>query len=185
MAETRNLCAQIPVDLHAKVIEEKNALGQALSEYITNILKEHFEGGNKTMANGNMKTLAFQIPEELDFASIDVSFISLKLILPAVCGLLKDGGHVACLVKPQFEAGKEKVGKKGVVRDPAVHLEVLENFLAHAKESGFTVLDITFSPIRGPEGNIEFLGHLTLSDKPGIEPDTAAVVAAAHEALRG
>ena len=66
MAETRNLCAQIPVDLHTKVIEEKNALGQALSEYITNILKEHFEGGNKTMANGNMKTLAFQIPEELD-----------------------------------------------------------------------------------------------------------------------
>ena len=66
MAETRNLCAQIPVDLHAKVIEEKNALGQALSEYITNILKEHFEGGNKTMANTAMKTLAFQIPEELD-----------------------------------------------------------------------------------------------------------------------
>lgn len=66
MAETRNLCAQIPVELHAKVIEEKIALGQALSEYITNILKEHFEGGNKTMANGNMKTLAFQIPEELD-----------------------------------------------------------------------------------------------------------------------
>lgn len=66
MAETRNLCAQIPVDLHAKVIEEKNTLGQALSEYITNILKEHFEGGNKSMANGNMKTLAFQIPEELD-----------------------------------------------------------------------------------------------------------------------
>ena len=66
MAETRNLCAQIPVDLHAKVIEEKNTLGQTLSEYITNILKEHFEGGNKTMANGTMKTLAFQIPEELD-----------------------------------------------------------------------------------------------------------------------
>ena len=66
MAETRNLCAQIPVDLHAKVIEEKNALGQALSEYITNILKEHFEGGNKTMANTATKTLAFQIPEELD-----------------------------------------------------------------------------------------------------------------------
>ena len=66
MAETRNLCAQIPLDLHAKVIEEKNALGQALSEYITNILKEHFEGGNKTMANTAMKTLAFQIPEELD-----------------------------------------------------------------------------------------------------------------------
>ena len=105
-----------------------------------------------------------QIPEELDIASIDVSFISLKLILPAVCGILKNGGHVACLVKPQFEAGKEKVGKKGVVRDPAVHLEVLENFLIHAKESGFTVLDITFSPIRGPEGNIEYLGYLEKRD---------------------
>ena len=75
-----------------------------------------------------------QIPDELDFASIDVSFISLKLILPAVHRVLKEGGHVACLIKPQFEAGREKVGKKGVVRDPDVHLEVLENFLTHAKE---------------------------------------------------
>ena len=99
-----------------------------------------------------------QIPDELDFASIDVSFISLKLILPAVNGLLKDGGHVACLVKPQFEAGREKVGKKGVVRDPEVHLEVLEHFLRHAADSGFGVLDLTYSPIRGPEGNIEYLG---------------------------
>ena len=96
-----------------------------------------------------------QIPQELDFVSIDVSFISLKLILPAVWGLLKTGGHVACLVKPQFEAGKEKVGKKGVVRDPAVHLEVLDHFLEHAKESNFTVIGITYSPVRGPEGNIE------------------------------
>ena len=101
-----------------------------------------------------------QIPDELDFASIDVSFISLKLILPAVHNVLKAGGHVACLVKPQFEAGREKVGKKGVVRDPSVHLEVLQNFLIHAKESGFTVLDLTYSPIRGPEGNIEYLGYL-------------------------
>ena len=126
-----------------------------------------------------------QIPDELDFASIDVSFISLKLILPAVCGILKDGGHVACLVKPQFEAGKEKVGKKGVVRDPAVHLEVLENFLLHAKESGFTVLDITFSPIRGPEGNIEYLGYL---EKRGVFEERAfdlkALVAASHEELK-
>ena len=101
-----------------------------------------------------------QIPEPLDFASIDVSFISLKLILPAVCGLLKPEGHVVCLVKPQFEAGREKVGKKGVVRDPSVHLEVLEHFLDHAKDSGFTVLGLTYSPIRGPEGNIEYLGYL-------------------------
>ncbi|MEG1879150.1 MAG: TlyA family RNA methyltransferase, partial [Pseudoflavonifractor sp.] len=101
-----------------------------------------------------------QISEELDFASIDVSFISLHLILPAVRGLLRAGGAVACLVKPQFEAGREKVGKKGVVRDPAVHLEVLEQFLRHAQEADFTVKDITFSPIRGPEGNIEYLGYL-------------------------
>ncbi len=126
-----------------------------------------------------------QIPDELDFASIDVSFISLKLILPAVCGILKDGGHVACLVKPQFEAGKEKVGKKGVVRDPAVHLEVLENFLIHAKESGFTVLDITFSPIRGPEGNIEYLGYL--EKRPEFEErsfDLKALVDASHGELK-
>ena len=126
-----------------------------------------------------------QIPEELDFASIDVSFISLKLILPAVCGILKDGGHVACLVKPQFEAGKEKVGKKGVVRDPAVHLEVLENFLIHAKESGFTVLDITFSPIRGPEGNIEYLGYLEKRDV--FEErifDLESLVDASHQELK-
>ena len=107
-----------------------------------------------------------QIPDELDFASIDVSFISLKLIFPALHGLLRDGGEIACLIKPQFEAGREKVGKKGVVRDPAVHREVLENFLLHAKESGFTVIDITYSPIRGPEGNIEYLGYLRKEDMP-------------------
>ena len=95
-----------------------------------------------------------QIPDELDFASIDVSFISLKLIFPALFTLLCEGGEVACLIKPQFEAGREKVGKKGVVRDPAVHLEVLESFLRHAKENNFTVLCITYSPIRGPEANI-------------------------------
>lgn len=78
-----------------------------------------------------------QIPDELDFASVDVSFISLRLILPALRGVLKDGGEVVCLVKPQFEAGRENVGKKGVVRDPAVHLQVLERFLIHASENGF------------------------------------------------
>lgn len=104
-----------------------------------------------------------QIPDPLDFASVDVSFISLKLILPALCGLLKEGGHAVCLVKPQFEAGREKVGKKGVVRDPAVHREVLERFLIHAKESGFTAIGLTYSPIRGPEGNIEYLGYLRKS----------------------
>lgn len=125
-----------------------------------------------------------QIPEELDFASVDVSFISLKLILPPLCGLLRQGGHVACLVKPQFEAGKEKVGKKGVVRDPAVHLEVLEHFLDYAKESGFTVLGLTYSPIRGPEGNIEYLGYLEKGDWQECTFDLKALVAESHETLK-
>lgn len=124
-----------------------------------------------------------QIPEELDFASIDVSFISLKLILPAVCSVLKERGHVACLVKPQFEAGREKVGKKGVVRDPAVHLEVLEHFLEHAKEAGFTVLGLTYSPIRGPEGNIEYLGYLEKGVGEAGEFDLNALVEESHREL--
>ncbi len=126
-----------------------------------------------------------QIPQELDFASIDVSFISLKLILPAVWGLLKPGGHVACLVKPQFEAGKEKVGKKGVVRDPAVHLEVLEHFLEHAKESNFTVLGLTYSPVRGPEGNIEYLGYLEKTEAGAAGTfDLRGLVEESHRELR-
>lgn len=124
-----------------------------------------------------------QIPDELDFASIDVSFISLKLILPAVHNVLKPGGHVACLVKPQFEAGREKVGKKGVVRDPAVHLEVLEHFMQHAKDSGFTVLDMTYSPIRGPEGNIEYLGYLESGEWVEKKFDLKALVEASHSDL--
>lgn len=125
-----------------------------------------------------------QVPDALDFASVDVSFISLKLILPPLCGLLKDGGRAACLVKPQFEAGREKVGKKGVVRDPDVHLEVLEHFLEHAKDSGFTVLGLTYSPIRGPEGNIEYLGCLEKGPRRETAFDLRALVDESHEALR-
>ena len=126
-----------------------------------------------------------QIPEPLDFASIDVSFISLKLIFPALYPLLREGGEIACLIKPQFEAGREKVGKKGVVRDPAVHLEVLQQqFLRHAKENNFTVLGITYSPIRGPEGNIEYLGFLRKSDEPDAIPELSDVVAASHDELK-
>ena len=125
-----------------------------------------------------------QIPDELDFASVDVSFISLKLILPALCSVLKEQGHVACLVKPQFEAGKEKVGKKGVVRDPAVHLEVLENFLIHAKESGFTVLGLTYSPIRGPEGNIEYLGFIEKGEWVEKDFDLKSLVEESHQTLK-
>lgn len=125
-----------------------------------------------------------QIPDPLDFASIDVSFISLKLIFPALYGLLRQGGEIACLIKPQFEAGREKVGKKGVVRDPAVHLEVLEHFLTHAKESHFTVLGITYSPIRGPEGNNEYLGYLKKCDEPDGSFDLPTLVAESHSQLK-
>ena len=90
-----------------------------------------------------------------------------------------------CLIKPQFEAGKEKVGKKGVVRDPDTHREVLDNFVELTKEQGFKILGLTFSPVKGPEGNIEFLAHLSLDEKTGIQPDTSDVVAQAHDTLKG
>ena len=123
---------------------------------------------------------AEQIPEPLDFFSVDVSFISLGLILPALRPLIREGGQAVCLVKPQFEAGKEKVGKHGVVRDPAVHLEVLERFLDHAAQSDFTVKDITFSPIKGPEGNIEYLGYLQAGPCPAEPVDLPALVERSH-----
>ena len=103
--------------------------------------------------------------EPLDLSVIDVSFISLGLVLPVVKTLLKPTGQVLCLIKPQFEAGKDKVGKKGVVRDPAVHEEVLQNFISLAKSLDFTIRNLTFSPVKGPEGNIEFLAHLSM--QPG------------------
>ena len=123
---------------------------------------------------------AEQIPEPLDFFSVDVSFISLGLILPALRPLIREGGQAVCLVKPQFEAGKEKVGKHGVVRDPAVHLEVLERFLDHAAQSDFAVKDITFSPIKGPEGNIEYLGYLQAGPCPAGAVDLPALVERSH-----
>ncbi|MCD8132808.1 MAG: TlyA family RNA methyltransferase [Clostridiales bacterium] len=100
------------------------------------------------------------IGEALDFASVDVSFISLTKVLVPAKELLKDGGQMVCLIKPQFEAGREKVGKKGVVRDPDVHLEVVERILSFVREIGFSVLHLDFSPIKGPEGNIEYLIHM-------------------------
>ena len=124
--------------------------------------------------------------EPLDLSVIDVSFISLKIVLPAIKNLLKPGqGQVLCLIKPQFEAGREKVGKKGVVREPEIHKEVLDMFVELADNLNFTILGLTFSPVKGPEGNIEFLGHLTLGAGEGIRPDTADVVRQAHEALKG
>ena len=124
-----------------------------------------------------------QLGEPLDLSVIDVSFISLKIVLPAIKALLKSTGQVLCLIKPQFEAGKEKVGKKGVVRDPRTHQEVLDMFVGLAHELGFRILGLTFSPVKGPEGNIEFLGHLSLDDVPECFPDTEQIVAQAHNTL--
>ena len=124
-----------------------------------------------------------QLGEPLDLSVIDVSFISLKIVLPTIKTLLKPNGQVLCLIKPQFEAGKDKVGKKGVVREKSTHREVLDNFVALAKELEFAILGLTFSPVKGPAGNIEFLAHLTLADAAGIEPNTAQVVEDAHNTL--
>lgn len=105
-----------------------------------------------------------QVPDECDFASVDVSFISLKLILPVMHTLLKDGGRSVCLIKPQFEAGKENIGKKGVVRDKSVHEDVVSTITNFAAENGFKVLGVDFSPIKGPEGNIEYLMYIEKSN---------------------
>ena len=121
--------------------------------------------------------------ELLDLSVVDVSFISLKIVLPVIKTLLKPNGQIVCLIKPQFEAGKDKVGKKGVVRDAAVHAEVLESFLALAAQLELTVRNLTFSPVKGPEGNIEFLGHLSMLPDGAIKPDVKALVAAAHDVL--
>lgn len=131
--------------------------------------------------------IRYVTPEQLgtpvQLAVIDVSFISLRIVLPAVKALLSADGQIICLIKPQFEAGKENVGKKGVVRDPAVHQAVLNSFLQIADELQMTVCNLTFSPVKGPEGNIEFLGHLSMLPEGAVIPDTAALVTAAHEKL--
>jgi 23S rRNA (cytidine1920-2'-O)/16S rRNA (cytidine1409-2'-O)-methyltransferase len=125
------------------------------------------------------------LPYVPSLAVMDLSFISLRLVLPVVKGLLSGMGRLICLVKPQFEAGREKVGKKGVVRDPAVRLEVLENFLSYSREAGFVPAGLDFSPIRGPEGNIEFIALLSLSPEDERYLDPAPVVLAASESLEG
>ncbi len=125
-----------------------------------------------------------QIPEALDLAVMDLAFISIELVIPAVRELLKEDGDILCLIKPQFEAGKDKVGKKGVVRDSAVHLEVLERFLAFAPEAGFTVMGLNFSPIRGPEGNIEYLGWLKKGVHEAETIDPKPIVEASHSSFK-
>lgn len=128
-----------------------------------------------------------QIEEPVEFASIDVAFISLTKVLEPVKHLLTENGQVVALIKPQFEAGREQVGKKGVVRDKAVHLEVIERIISYASGIGFGILNLEFSPIKGPEGNIEYLIHLQ-NYKEGTEPEHAtvnpqAIVEQAHQAL--
>lgn len=126
-----------------------------------------------------------QIPQDLDFASVDVSFISLSLILPALHPLLCRGGKAVCLIKPQFEAGRENVGKKGVVRDQKVHIQVVEKIVETALIDGFSVLNLDYSPIKGPEGNIEYLCFLQKAEQPEnfckITPQE--LVAASHSEL--
>ena len=128
-----------------------------------------------------------QIGDVLDFASVDVSFISLTKVLGPARELLGENGEMVCLIKPQFEAGREKVGKKGVVRDPAVHKEVIERVLSFAEELGFTVKNLEFSPIKGPEGNIEYLVYIQkgCNQEQEEKVDMDAVVAQAHGTLSG
>ena len=129
---------------------------------------------------------AEQVPEPVDFFSVDVAFISLKLVLPVARNFLRDGGEAVCLIKPQFEAGREKVGKKGVVRDKAVHAEVIGSIADFVLHNGFSILGLTFSPVKGPEGNIEYLLYLKKSKKPsGGFPDVAALVEESHRVLNG
>ena len=122
-----------------------------------------------------------QIPDEIDFASVDVSFISLKLILPVMYELLKAEGEAVCLIKPQFEAGRENVGKKGVVRDPAVHENVIKTIATFANLQKFEVLGLEHSPVKGPEGNIEYLMYLKKCD---CEQDSATVIETAGELVK-
>ena len=123
------------------------------------------------------------VPDKIDFFSVDVSFISLTLVLPAVIKLLSENGEGVCLIKPQFEAGREKVGKKGVVRDKAVHSEVIEKIRSFATETGFSVLGLDYSPIKGLEGNIEYLIHIGLNKDNNTEISVDDVVEASHAEL--
>jgi hemolysin TlyA family protein len=126
-------------------------------------------------------------PEDLeerpDFASVDVSFISLSKVLPVMKELLTDNGSGVCLIKPQFEAGREKVGKKGVVRDKAVHEEVIAACTGYAEQNGFSVCGLDFSPVKGPEGNIEYLMYISKAEKEAASYDIHQLVEKSHETL--
>ena len=125
-----------------------------------------------------------QLPERASFASIDVSFISLTKVLPPVRELLSESGEVVCLIKPQFEAGREKVGKKGVVREKSTHVEVIRKVTDFASDLGFRIRGLTFSPVRGPEGNIEYLLYLTKDpSQESLPTDPVNITDEAHAAL--
>ena len=125
-----------------------------------------------------------QIDDMLDFASVDVSFISLSLVVPVVRNLLKNGGEIMCLIKPQFEAGKGKVGKKGVVREPEIHCEVIQKIIDLMYENKFRIIGLDYSPIKGPEGNIEYLIYAAKDDDAQpFEFDVKRLVAESHSRL--
>lgn len=127
-----------------------------------------------------------QVPDEINFFSVDVSFISLCLVLPVARSFMAENAQAVCLIKPQFEAGRGKVGKKGVVRDKAVHIEVIEKIVHFVLENGFSVLGLTYSPVKGPEGNIEYLIYLQKSGNPeSAAPDIGALVEESHNQLSG
>lgn len=137
-----------------------------------------------TMERTNARSLRPEMfADVMDMAVMDLSFISVRLVLPAVRELLTEAGEALCLIKPQFEAGREDVGKKGVVRDASVHERVLREFLEAAPELGYTVMGLDYSPVRGPEGNIEYLAYLKKGAHEAPILDAAAVVAASHREL--
>ena len=127
------------------------------------------------------------VSEPIDFASVDVSFISLKLILPVMRGFLKENGLAVCLIKPQFEAGKDKIGKKGVVREIATHFDVVNDIYSFVLENGFSVLNLDYSPIKGPQGNIEYLIYIQKNDNPRsfLSSSIEQTVRNSHEVLNG
>lgn len=132
--------------------------------------------------------IRYVTPEDIDdrveFASIDVSFISLTKVLPAVKELMTENGEIVCLIKPQFEAGREKVGKKGVVRELSTHIEVVQMIVEYVRNNGFRTLDLSYSPIKGPEGNIEYLLYMTKDEsRENAEFDIKALVSESHDTL--
>ena len=135
------------------------------------------------MEKTNIRDLDTDSFEKLDFISIDVSFISLNLVLPVASALLKEEGRIVSLVKPQFEAGREKVGKKGVVRDKSVHIEVIQMIVDYVRSIGFGILDLDYSPVKGPEGNIEYLIYLQNNLDLDLEKDIEKVVESSHGEL--